>query len=260
MEILRSPPGPAPPRFGAPSPVRHRARQPRSPSRPGGVSSAGRGYRSPWNPAGARPGRAAGAERGGVARPAPRLGGAAPMLRWQARPRCPGPPFPPAARPRQSTARGAAPGRGALSAGAGLRPLARSARVPPRPAPGAGSGAGAVPVPARYLLARRGARRGLPARSMVLPAAERPRRGRAGGAAAGPPRAARALKRQRPRPGFPPPLPMSPAPTAPLPHPFTRRDGPGVPAPSRAGPGAPHSPQPRGHVPTASSSAPQSSP
>lgn len=135
---------------------------PRCPPRPVGVSSAGRGYRSPGSPAGARPSRAAGARRNPGC--SSRSRGSRPDAAGPSGAALPGPPFPPAARPRQSTARGAAPGRGALSAGAGLRPPARPARSMPVPVPAPygtwpGAGRGAGPPPAAWCCPRQRPRR-----------------------------------------------------------------------------------------------------
>lgn len=233
-----SAPGPAAPRSG---PSRSRTPPGRPTARPGGVSSADGGHRSPESPAEARPARAAGAGRG------PGRRGLVPLPARRSRPDAavpggaalPGSPLPPRDAAETKHRPRCGPGaRGFVCRG--RAPAARPARCRYR------FGARARCRPARYLLARRGARRGLPARSMVLPAAARPRRARAGGAAAaGPPRAARALKRQRPRKARTPPA------AAPDP----RRDGPGVPVASPAGPSAPPS-----HVPIGSSGAPQPSP
>lgn len=140
-----------------------------------GVSPDIQGHQSLGSPAEGGPGRIAGVGRGTGRRmrvPGRRMGrpvGAAPMPRYRGAGRGRAAPTPLSSPPQRGRDK-APPAERPRGAGLCL-PGPSSGRALAR------CGARSLPVP--YLLARRGARRGLPARSIVLPATRRGPAGRA---------------------------------------------------------------------------------
>lgn len=148
-----------------------------------GVSPDVRGDQSVGSPAEGHPGSIAGVGRGPGERmrvPGRRMGrpvGATPMPRYRGAGRGRAAPTPLSSPPQRDRDK-APPAERPRGAGLCL-PGPSSGRAPAR----CRCGARSLPVP--YLLVRRGARRGLPARSIVLPATRRGPAGRERGAGGG---------------------------------------------------------------------------